>query len=64
MIIVIHDINFASCYADQILAMKNGKLAAFGKTADIMQRDILEQIYDMSIPIYEIDNHRIATYFR
>lgn len=64
VIIVIHDINFASCYADQILAMKNGKLAAFGKTADIMQREVLEQIYDMTIPIYDIDDCRIATYFR
>ncbi len=64
VVIVIHDINFASCYADQIMAMKNGKLAAFGSTSEIMQRNVLEEIYEMSMPICEIEGNRIVTYFR
>lgn len=64
VVIVIHDINFASCYSDFIIAMKNGKLAAQGAVGEIMQSDVLQEIYDMFIPIQEIDGHKIATYFR
>ena len=31
VVIVIHDINFASCYSDYIVAMKNGKLVHQGR---------------------------------
>ena len=64
VVIVIHDINFASCYSDYIIAMKQGKLVAQGDVNHIMQSDVLEQIYEMPIPIQEINGRRIATYFR
>lgn len=64
VIIVIHDINFASCYADNIIAMKEGKLAAIGSTQDLMRSAVLEQIYEMPMPIQKIAGNRIVTYFK
>ena len=64
VVIVIHDINFASCYSDYIVAMKNGKLVHQGEINHIMQSTVLQDIYDMSIPIQDIDDHKIAVYFR
>ncbi|WP_314721620.1 ATP-binding cassette domain-containing protein [Haemophilus pittmaniae] len=64
VVIVIHDINFASCYSDYIIAMKNGKLVQQGEVARIMQSSVLQDIYDMPIPIQQIDGHQIAVYFR
>ena len=64
VVIVIHDINFASCYSDYIVAMKNGKLVQQGEVNHIMQSTVLQDIYDMSIPIQDIDDHKIAVYFR
>ena len=64
VVIVIHDINFASCYSDYIVAMKNGKLVHQGEINHIMQSTILQDIYDMTIPIQDIDDHKIAVYFR
>ncbi len=64
VVIVIHDINFASCYSDYIVAMKNGKLVHQGEVSHIMQSPVLQDIYDMAIPIQDIDNHKIAVYFR
>ena len=64
VVIVIHDINFASCYSDYIVAMKNGKLVHQGEVNYIMQLPVLQDIYDMAIPIQDIDNHKIAVYFR
>ena len=64
VVIVIHDINFASCYSDYIVAMKNGKLVHQGDVNHIMQSPVLQDIYDMAIPIQDIDHHKIAVYFR
>jgi len=64
VVIVIHDINFASCYSDYIVAMKNGKLVQQGEVYHIMQSTVLQDIYDMTIPIQDIDDHKIAVYFR
>ena len=64
VVIVIHDINFASCYSDYIVAMKNGKLVQQGEVNYIMQSTVLQDIYDISIPIQDIDDHKIAVYFR
>ena len=64
VVIVIHDINFASCYSDYIVAMKNGKLVQQGEVNHIMQSIVLQDIYDMTIQIQDIDDHKIAVYFR
>ena len=64
VVIVIHDINFASCYSDYIVAMKNGKLVHQGEVNHIMQSTVLQDIYDMAIPIQDIDDHKIAVYYR
>ena len=36
IIVVLHDINFASCYADYVCAVKNGAIAHFGRIEEIM----------------------------
>ena len=64
VVIVIHDINFASCYSDYMVAMKRGKLVAQGSVDEIMQSEMLLNIYDMEIPIQEINQQKIAVYFK
>ena len=64
VVIVIHDINFASCYSDYMVAMKRGKLVAQGSVDEIMQSEVLLNIYDMEIPIQEINQQKIAVYFK
>src|SRR5699024_9726753 len=63
IVIVIHDINFASCYSDDIVALKDGKIVKHGKTCDVIDQCVLKDIYDMDIDIQEIDNQRICVYF-
>lgn len=64
IVIVIHDINFSSCYSDYIVAMKAGKLLYQGKVKEMMSSSILEDIYEMKIPIEQINHQQIALYFR
>ncbi|KSU87845.1 ATP-binding cassette domain-containing protein [Priestia flexa] len=63
IIIVIHDINFASCYSDYIVALKNGQLIKHGATSEIIKEDVLLDVYDMHIPIQTIDGNKIGVYF-
>ncbi|WP_334292075.1 iron ABC transporter ATP-binding protein [Defluviitalea phaphyphila] len=61
--IVIHDINFASCYSDYIVILKNGKIAKEGEVKEIIKREILEDIYDIGFDIYDIKNNKICVYY-
>lgn len=63
VIIVLHDINFASVYSDRIVALKNGRVVKDGPTEEIIQSAALKEIYDMDIPIQQMDNCRICVYF-
>ena len=63
VIIVIHDINFASCYSDYIVALKDGKIAKEGPTAEIIQQSVLEEIYEMPFNVQNINDQNICIYF-
>ncbi|MCC3267328.1 ABC transporter ATP-binding protein [Arthrobacter gengyunqii] len=63
VVLVIHDINFASCYSDDIIAMADGKLLHQGPPSMIMQPEVLKDIYEIDIRIEEIEGNRIGVYF-
>ncbi|MGX4257577.1 iron ABC transporter ATP-binding protein [Bacillus sp. YH3-2-B2] len=63
VVVVIHDINFASVYSDHIVALKNGRIVKEGPAEEIIETSVLEDIYDMTIPIQKIDSQRIGVYF-
>lgn len=63
IIIVIHDINFASCYSDYIVALKDGKVVQEGPTKAIIASPVLKEVYDMDIQIEEINQNKICVYF-
>lgn len=63
VVIVLHDINFASVYSDRIVALKDGRVVKDGLTNEIINSDALKEIYDMDIPIKQLNNCRICVYF-
>lgn len=63
VVLVMHDINYTSCYSDYIVALKDGKIANHGKTQDIINKEVLEEIYDMEFDIREINGDKICVYF-
>ncbi|WP_339253362.1 ATP-binding cassette domain-containing protein [Sporosarcina sp. FSL W8-0480] len=63
VVIVLHDINFASVYSDRIVALKNGRVVRDGPTEEIINSDALKEIYDMDIPIKKMNNCNICVYF-
>lgn len=63
IILVIHDINFASCYSDNIVALRNAELVANDTVMNIIEKDVLKDIFDMDFNIQNINNKNICIYF-
>lgn len=63
VIIVMHDINFASCYSDQIVALNNGRVVKKGGVNDIINEKVLESIYETDFNIQDIDQKKICLYY-
>ena len=63
VVIVVHDINYASCWADQIVAMKNGVIRAVGSPREIMNRPLLKEVFDLDIEVVELRGHPIAHFY-
>ena len=64
IMIVIHDINFVSCYSDYIVALKDGKIVKQGNTEEIIQNNVLSGIYGMDMCIHEINRKKFCLYYR
>ena len=63
VVLVMHDINYTSCYSDYIVALKDGKIAKHGETSQIIKKEVLEDIYEMEFDIREINGDKICIYF-
>nr|WP_086939792.1 ATP-binding cassette domain-containing protein [Thaumasiovibrio occultus] len=63
VVIVIHDINFASCYADNIVALRRGEVVANGKVDEVIQKPVMEDIYGITFDIHEQNGKRICAYY-
>ncbi|PSU35847.1 ABC transporter ATP-binding protein [Photobacterium lutimaris] len=63
VVIVIHDINFASCYSDNIVAMRKGEVIKSGKVDEVIQQAIMEDIYNIPFKIQDVDGSRICMYY-
>lgn len=63
VVVVMHDINFASVYSDNIIILKNGEVAQNDKVENIIKKDVLEDIYEIDFDIREIQGNKICIYF-
>ncbi|HIS63326.1 MAG TPA: ATP-binding cassette domain-containing protein [Candidatus Scybalomonas excrementigallinarum] len=64
IMVVIHDINFVSCYADHIVAMRNGQVICQGDTEEVIDENVLKEIYGMDISVKTIDGKKICFYYQ
>lgn len=53
IVIVIHDINLAAQYCDELVALKKGQVLKQGKPTEIMTSAVLEEIYSIQMNIIE-----------
>lgn len=63
IIMVVHDINIAATYSDYIVAMKDGSIHEVGDVKRIIDKNVLDKIYEMNFRIESIDDRRICIYY-
>lgn len=63
IVIVMHDINFASCYSDYVVAFKDGIVLKEGKTNEIINKNTLEEIYQIKFDVQNINGRKISIYY-
>lgn len=63
VIIVIHDINFASSYSDYIVALKDGKVVKAGPTDEMINTAVLKDVYGMTIQIEKINQKKVCVFY-
>lgn len=63
VVIVLHEINFASHFADYIIAMKDQKIKYHLPTQEFIHQGKLKEIFGVSFDIIEHRNKKICSYF-
>ncbi|MDQ3412565.1 MAG: ABC transporter ATP-binding protein [Chloroflexota bacterium] len=51
IVMILHDLNLAARYADQIVMMKAGEIVAVGPPAEVITRDALRQVFEVEADI-------------
>ena len=51
ILLVLHDVNLAARFCDELAALRRGRMLAHGATGDLMHADVLEAIYGLPMAI-------------
>lgn len=63
IVVVLHDINYASHYADYIVGMKQGGISFHGATKDVLTANNIEQLYNLDVSMLEFENKRFCVHY-
>lgn len=63
VIMVLHDINYASFYSDYICAFYEGKIELFSTTKDVITKDVLSKIYNTNLDIVDYNDKNLCIYY-
>ena len=56
VIAVVHDLNFALQYADQVLMLKKGKMFAIGNASEVLTGENIRDAFGVSVRIFQPDD--------
>ena len=63
VILVLHEINYAAFYSDYICAFVDGKIAKFGTVDEVINKEVLSEIYKVDFEIIHIDDKPLSVYY-
>lgn len=55
IVMVLHDINQAICYSDEIFGLKNGNICVKGDPNQVINSKVIKEIYDIDLEVFEKD---------
>ncbi|MDO6589848.1 ABC transporter ATP-binding protein [Loktanella sp. D2R18] len=60
IVIVLHDINVASRYADQIIAMRDGSVITQGRPAEIVDSALVQDVFETDAPVVTVEGTNLV----
>lgn len=63
VVIVLHDINFASWYSDEIIAMRDGKVVYHAGPEVVITPQALLDLYDVEVTVETIQGKSVGVYY-
>lgn len=63
VILVLHDINYASFYSDYICAFKDGKITFYGSANDVITKENLKKVYNVDFEIIIKEGKPLSIYY-
>ena len=52
---IAHDINLIAMYCSHVLLMKNGEVVTYGKTSEILEPQVIQNVFDLKVR--NVDNY-------
>lgn len=63
IIVVLHDVNYASAYADAIVGLKQGELVVHGKPNEVLNSQNLEKLFGVDAPVVDVNGHSMVMHY-
>ena len=63
IVVVMHDINFAAAFSDHIIAMKNGEVIDQGHIDHMIDKTILDHVFDHDFCIAGFNGKKVCLYY-
>lgn len=63
IVVVLHDVNYASAFADYIIGMKDGRVVLEGKPREILTEDNLEMLFNVRAPVVDVDGKSMVMHY-
>jgi iron complex transport system ATP-binding protein len=60
IVVVLHDLNVAARYADDVVAMREGRVVAQGAVEQVITVEQLTDLYDTPAHVVEVEGRRVV----
>lgn len=55
VVMVLHDINQALCYSDEVVALADGRIVAQGAPREVVTPDVIKRVYGIDLDVVEVE---------
>ncbi|ANG86403.1 iron ABC transporter ATP-binding protein [Microbacterium aurantiacum] len=60
VVVVLHDINVAAQFADDVIAMRDGRVVHHGPVAEVVTAEKLSELYETPARVVEVEGRRVV----
>ena len=55
VVMVLHDINQALCYSDEVVALADGRIVAQGAPREVVTPNVIKRVYGIDLDVVEVE---------